>query len=177
MGRCGILLQSAVDGSRYTKDCVLQSAAFHHYGEAYTWPFHDIRLQLSHNQRYCTHIGKEQKGGVTQTVAFHIVPTLKLHFPRATDGVSFGAMHMKRANIIHVGWNSPTQIRLCQRQMTSIWADPIFQTYAHREHMQKLQTSFHCSGIYCNNVCQELYRNLLSLLFGKNTEKNKPEIL
>lgn len=60
--RCGVILQYAADRSRHTKDCVLQSAAFHHYREAYTRPFHDIMLQLSQNQRYCTNIEKSTEG-------------------------------------------------------------------------------------------------------------------
>lgn len=51
------MLQTGQD----TKDCVLHSAAFHHYREACTRPFHDIRLQLSQNQRYCTNIEKAQR--------------------------------------------------------------------------------------------------------------------
>lgn len=62
---------------------MLQSAAFHHYREACTRPFHDIRLRLSQNHRYCTNIEKAQKGAVTPIAAFHTI--VKLHFLKATD--------------------------------------------------------------------------------------------
>lgn len=84
--RHDVILQYAADRSRHTKDCVLQSATFHHY---LLTPFHDITLQLSQSQRYCTNIEKAQKGVATQTVAFHTI--VKLHFLRATDIVPYCA--------------------------------------------------------------------------------------
>lgn len=103
MRRCGVILQNAVDRSRYTKDCVLQSTAFHHYREAYTRLFHDIRLQLSQNQRYCTNIGKEQKAVVTQTVAFHTVLSTNYIFSEPQILYLIVRYNEAKANIIHLG--------------------------------------------------------------------------
>lgn len=124
--RCGVILQYAADRSRHTKDRVLQSAAFHHYREAYTRPFHDIRLQLSQNQRYCTNIEKAQRGVVTQTVAFHTI--IKLHFLRATDIVPYCATQWGQCQYYTVrSYHSATKLRLCHRHMTSKLAEPTFQ--------------------------------------------------
>ena len=85
----GVSYYSMLQTGQDTKDYVLQSAAFHHYREAYTRPFQDIRLQLSQNHRYCTNIEKARKGIVTQTIAFHTI--VKLHFLRARDIVPYCA--------------------------------------------------------------------------------------
>lgn len=99
------MLQTGQD----TQKTVCCSAAFHHYGGAYTWPFHDITLQLSQNQRYCTNIEKAHKSVVTQTVAFHTI--VKLHFISTTDIVPYCATQWGQGQYYTIGLNhSSTKI-------------------------------------------------------------------
>lgn len=158
---------------------MLQSAAFHHYKEAYTRPFHDIRLQLSQNQRYCTNIEKAQKGVVTQTVAFRAI--VKLHFLRAADIVPYCATQPGQCQYCTIRlYRSATKQRLCHREMASTLAEPTFQrrvcTTSNRKTTNQLLLLREILHQHLNTVpavCQELYQSLLTLLFNTNEKFHK----
>lgn len=88
--RRGVTLQCVADRSRHKRPCAAEHCISSLQRSIHTRPFHDIRLRLSPNQRYCTNIEKAQRGkknkkhrwgGVTETVASYSV--IKLHFRRS----------------------------------------------------------------------------------------------
>lgn len=111
MTSCHSILQIGQTHKRLcAAECHISSLSS--YGEAWARSFHDITLQLSQKQRYCTNIEKAQKGTAAQTVAFHTID--KLHFLRATDIVPYYATQRGQANITQA-----TKLRLRQRELTA----------------------------------------------------------